>query len=388
MNVCIYSKKSEPEANFKKQEHIFPASLGGLRKLPKGYVSDEINEKFSKELEVEFTRDSFLSILRQFIGPGSRGNVNNPKKATQSKVHVLECEDGSYILGYIESGRPFGIEQIIFNLEKGILSDSVITSRSKCENITDLLEKLLQLDYSNTTVIKDSYIPKNKIMLGFKEYQEKGRGSIKQKCFIGHNPEITISDELKDKMEILIKKLYENSIGKEDNSIVESQHVKSYQSIRFDIEKFYRTCAKIAFNYVASVVGQEIVLGEEFDDIRNYIVNGGNGNFVIDVNAIVELKAKQRTNYLGVKHSIIAFSVENEIIVFLSFYGEFDFIVRIPYKIDICKLREVLNKQVIVINWENRCEEKIPTKDYICPEYGDILILKNIENGYINRRNL
>ncbi|MCC0670579.1 MULTISPECIES: HNH endonuclease [unclassified Clostridioides] len=378
MNVCIYSKKSEPEANFKKQEHIFPASLGGKSTLPKGYVSDEINEKFSKELELDFTREGFLAILRQFIGPGSRGNINNPKKATQSKVHLILDEDDNNALGYIVKGVPKYIKQIIFNLEYGALSNSTKLFLPKAENEMEELEKFLQADYSNTTVIKDSYIPKNKIMLGFKEYQEKGRGSIKQKWFIGHNPEVTINDELKDKMEILIKKLYENSIGKEDDSIVESQHVKSYQSIRFDIEKFYRTCAKIAFNYVASVVGQEIVLGEEFDDIRNYIVNGGNGDFVEDVNAIVDPKAKQRTNYLGVKHAIIAFSVENEIIVFLSFYGEFDFIVRIPYKIDICKLREVLNKQVIVINWENRCEEKIPTKKELLDQKFEELLKEEV----------
>ncbi|EMH2709941.1 hypothetical protein SI855_002686 [Clostridioides difficile] len=378
MNVCIYSKKSEPEANFKKQEHIFPASLGGKSTLPKGYVSDEINEKFSKELEVEFVREGLLAILRQFLGPGSRGDINNPKKATQSKVHVIVSEDENNALGYIVKGVPRYIEQVIFDLEEnGLLNSSKLLS-PKTKNMTEELEKFLKADYNHITFIKDSHIPKNEVILGLNEYQEKGRGSIKQKWFIGHNPEVSINNELKGKIKDFTKKAYEDSIGKEYDSTVQSQRVKSYQSIRFDIEKFYRTCAKIAFNYVTSVVGQEIVLGEEFDDIRNYIVNGGNGDFVIDVNAIVDPKAKQRTNYLGVKHAIIASFEENEIIVSLFFYGEFHFIVQMPYKIDICKLPKESNIQGLVIDWENRCEEKIPTKKELLDQKFEELLKEEV----------
>ena len=125
MNTCIYSKKTEPDVHFKKQEHIFPASLGGLSKLPKGYVSDEINEKFSSELEIEFMREGIISIPRQFMGPGTRGNISNIKKATQSKVHLMKDDGNRYALGYVVLGKPIHIKQIIFNFDnEGNLSDS------------------------------------------------------------------------------------------------------------------------------------------------------------------------------------------------------------------------------------------------------------------------
>lgn len=41
-NLCIYTKENDTEAYFRNQEHIIPACIGGMQKLPKGYVSDEI----------------------------------------------------------------------------------------------------------------------------------------------------------------------------------------------------------------------------------------------------------------------------------------------------------------------------------------------------------
>ncbi|MCC0726680.1 hypothetical protein KGF51_09680 [Clostridioides sp. ZZV14-6045] len=264
MNICIYSKKLESEVNFEKQEHIFPSSLGGISKLPKGYVSDEINEKFSKELELDFTREGFLAIVRQFIGPGSRGNVNNPKKATQSKVHLISNEDGN-ALGYISLGKPIYIKQIIFNLEDGVLSNSTKLLFSKTKNVTEELEKFLNTDYKYITLIRDNHISKKEVIFGLKEYQEKGRGPIKQKWFIGHNPEVLINEDFKEKLKKLVNEVYEHSIDKELYLTIENKSVTSYQTLEFNIDIFYRTCAKIAFNYIVSIVGQEIALKEDFD---------------------------------------------------------------------------------------------------------------------------
>lgn len=46
-NLCIYTKENDTEAHFRNQEHIIPACIGGMQKLPKGYVSDEMNTLFS-----------------------------------------------------------------------------------------------------------------------------------------------------------------------------------------------------------------------------------------------------------------------------------------------------------------------------------------------------
>lgn len=88
MQKCIYSLKTASEANFQKQEHVIPACIGGKAKLPKGYVSDEVNEMFSK-LELDFARNNLLiSLNRVFFGPGKRGSLD-PNKATESDIHIM-----------------------------------------------------------------------------------------------------------------------------------------------------------------------------------------------------------------------------------------------------------------------------------------------------------
>lgn len=44
--TCIYYGVS-PLLTYKNQEHVFPAGLGGNKKLPNDYVSDQANKLFS-----------------------------------------------------------------------------------------------------------------------------------------------------------------------------------------------------------------------------------------------------------------------------------------------------------------------------------------------------
>ena len=45
--MCIFYGSNE-KLTYNSQEHIFPATIGGIVKLPKGYVSDQANKYFSK----------------------------------------------------------------------------------------------------------------------------------------------------------------------------------------------------------------------------------------------------------------------------------------------------------------------------------------------------
>ncbi|MEX1031438.1 MAG: hypothetical protein WDZ91_15555, partial [Paenibacillaceae bacterium] len=60
---------------YSNQEHVIPAGLGGITKLPHGYVSDEAN-KFFSPYELRALRNSFLSVNRDNNGPGRRGSLN------------------------------------------------------------------------------------------------------------------------------------------------------------------------------------------------------------------------------------------------------------------------------------------------------------------------
>lgn len=102
MNKCIYLKTDENQT-FDKEEHIFPAGLGGIEKLPKGYVSDYVNGEVFSKLELIFMRESIIAIDRMFLGPGKRGNLSK-KKETKSKMAIY-CNSNNkddISLGYIK----------------------------------------------------------------------------------------------------------------------------------------------------------------------------------------------------------------------------------------------------------------------------------------------
>lgn len=356
MTTCIYSKKSEPNVSFKKQEHVFPASLGGIKKLPKGYVSDEINEKFSSELEIEFMREGIISIPRQFMGPGTRGNINNIKKATQSKVHLMKVDDDRYTLGYVVLGKPNHIKQIIFNFdnEGNLLNSHELIFPSDIKDIVGEIKKFLELNDS-ITFIKDNKIPSNKIIVGLHEYQHKGKGPILSKWFIGHNGDTHVNNDLKTKLKLEIQRLYDSSKGQEFDLTITSKQVTSYQTLRFDMDIFFRTCAKIAFNYVAQILGVDIVLKKDFDGIRNYIVNGGKNNFVSFGKSMDE-PANPLFDCLNDTHTVIANFTQEHILVIIIFYGVTHIGVRVPYIASINELPDSFRMSGIVIDWKNREE--------------------------------
>lgn len=104
--MCIYLGEAEG-LTYKKQEHIFPAGLGGVRTLPRGYVSDQANEAFSR-LEGELMHASPIALDRYFSGPGDRRG-----KDSQSYVTVGRCDDGQLALSYLSMGVPRLIPQAL-----------------------------------------------------------------------------------------------------------------------------------------------------------------------------------------------------------------------------------------------------------------------------------
>ncbi|MDD4562431.1 MAG: hypothetical protein PHW39_05090 [Syntrophomonadaceae bacterium] len=80
---CIYLKQTKPDLKFTKREHVIPAGIGGIEKLPSGYVSDAANEFFSS-IELIALRKTFLAVNRENVGPGKRGTLNVKKVKSPS----------------------------------------------------------------------------------------------------------------------------------------------------------------------------------------------------------------------------------------------------------------------------------------------------------------
>lgn len=120
---CIYFGNTKKELSYKEREHVIPASLGGKKKLPRGVVSDQANEFFSK-YEMKAVRKTLLSINRNNNGPGKRGSLS-VKKVESPQINLFEVVeneqdnnlDTKYApvrLGFLFCGTVYMIPQILF----------------------------------------------------------------------------------------------------------------------------------------------------------------------------------------------------------------------------------------------------------------------------------
>lgn len=133
---CIYSKKKEPDVSFKKREHVFPCTIGGIATLPKGYVSDSVNELFGRELEAPFSRKfPLIKIIKMLISPIGRKKHNNFDRLSVIKLTNID----KYELGYIEEGIPKVIDQIVVDIENNIENMEIESILS--DNDENVLEK-------------------------------------------------------------------------------------------------------------------------------------------------------------------------------------------------------------------------------------------------------
>lgn len=170
MNKCIYLKESDDTQTFNKAEHIFPAGIGGVRKLPKGYVSDNVNGIIFSKMELDFMRNSVISICREIEGPGKRGSLSL-KKATKSKVGISKDEEGQVKLAYIKKAKPYSIDQIKISEFKVVgLTIGKSENKSDYENLKEFVIKLERFveGYKNyhITYIKDISIDLETILIG------------------------------------------------------------------------------------------------------------------------------------------------------------------------------------------------------------------------------
>ena len=114
--MCLYYK-NRTDLTYDSGEHILPAALGGIQKLPVDYVSSQFNTNISK-LELDFIRNSFVSVAREIEGPGHRGKLA-VRHAISSPVQVIEgATDKSIVsLGYMKKGRLYEIPHLLLNTE-------------------------------------------------------------------------------------------------------------------------------------------------------------------------------------------------------------------------------------------------------------------------------
>ena len=100
MNKCIYTGKETPQASFDSAEHIFSKCIGGQNCLPRGYVSDEINNIFSK-YERQFARENPIVLINRMFYP----RVGRKHHKNREKMAVFKYDD-KVTLGYVAEANP------------------------------------------------------------------------------------------------------------------------------------------------------------------------------------------------------------------------------------------------------------------------------------------
>ena len=305
MSTCIYLKKSEPNVTFTAREHIIPAGIGGIHKLELGYVSDEINNAFSK-LELNFMRNSITALPRQFVGPGKRGDLSE-KKGSKSNIHIMTNNenDGDVKLGYIKLSKPYHIPQILIYSNDTVEFCFNQTDGEYGIQLTDFINNLRGFKDSLNLIVNEK-VPKHLVILGY---------SDSKWIMAKNNININIP------YENIITKLINDTKIHDIKPSYDSTKVTSHQHLVFDITQFYRVCSKIVFNFLASSKGVDYVLQGKFDPIRNWIVSGGDNEYTRHLDNCDGEKIMSKISLPNQAHCIIICKFDNSLIGLLSLYG-------------------------------------------------------------------
>lgn len=315
--LCIYSKKNEEHATFKKREHIIPASLGGTKELPKGYVADDVNMKFSY-MENDYLGFSFVGILRKYYGPGKRGSLKNDGGAKTDIAYEL-----NHKLSYMSKGVAYSITQIHFRTTTIDFIPKDRDGRPFEEERARFVQELHRYKHTDLDYrfIQDDRIPEGEYYLGYGEHRNK-----KMWILAGSDP---ISKEILETKICSFLKAFKNESILGLEMIEVPSNLQLYFEDVSNIDYFFRVSAKIIFNYLAMTKGQDYVLDSQFDPIRNWILNGGEDKFTLtNIHDIVKrlqevddpnlLKQSKANIYL---HRITLWRKENLILGTLELYG-------------------------------------------------------------------
>ena len=313
---CIYFESKE--LTYNKQEHVIPAGLGGTVKLPRGYVSDQANEMFSK-LEVIALRTTLIAGLRNYIGPAHRGKMtphrkNNPHiqlLKLNEKYGCIEQQEMKYKLGFTLDKKTYFLSQILFSLNKNLNIDKVILSGGTYD--------LKESDKILKTVLPNK-IDCGKLIPIQTEHKVDFSGVIigryYDNLYVYCNVPFVTTKRVVD---IINNQPWDNKVV---NTLVGGDYDFSYKlkgGIKDD--SLYFLLAKTAFNVLAYKKGQEFALSFCFNDIRSKIISNTALCLVKEfdnhkIEGWIKEKGKDES------HIVVIGKQGKEIIAYVSFYGD------------------------------------------------------------------
>jgi len=248
--MCIYFRASD-NLKYESREHIFSQAVGGMRRLPQGFVSDQANSLFSK-LELIAFRQSFIALNRVVLGPGTKGSVAN--KMTSS-VNIICYDNGDFGLGLLKNLKEHLIPH-------GYMFDGKLRWGCNAEDGMDCIYQTiidLKCFDGNVRRLTERAMPKEAMLFGLYE----------KTLYIGSRDD-SISNEKSLRIINEVLKLTENREGVFSTRDNPGKH--SFTLL--DDNNISRVYGKTAFNVLAHIAGMEYVQNSLFDKFRNWITTG------------------------------------------------------------------------------------------------------------------
>lgn len=340
MNKCIYSLLQNE--NFKKQEHVFPAFLGGKKCLDKGVVSDESNELFSK-MEAQVSHFSGISALRDLYGPGKRGKLK-----FEGKPLLANYDGNPSFFVSMSNNRLNVINQIIitftglrYKVHFGLKENN--DPRESLKQGIEFKNMFMSIKKTDRYVyIEDPLGLDNRYVVTF----------YKGKWYLSSRSRIDI-----------FKLMYKIKTGKPYNGdFMNSEVIKVKEGISLsrvanDTVDTYRVYAKTIFNTLCFLYGQDFCLDKKFNIIRKYVYNGlNNDQLQCNLNHMIDFKTIIHESDFDNQSHIVMLS-ENYLGIngVISFYGgAYVFALNITR---IVQTKESL--KFFVVDWKNNVEKVI-----------------------------
>lgn len=349
--MCIYLG-DKIGLHYENQEHIFPAGIGGIAKLPAGFASDEFNKMISV-FELDFMRNSLVSIPRHFEGPGKRGKLAE-KFYSPSKVSViLNVKDKVHSLGYTIKGKPYEIPHMSLNPATGATSLSFPNDHSTSfeSKITKFHEWSKQIDWDKTIELDGSMLPDNLILYGIAKLES---GALRS--FIAKN-NLNQFHLHAAMVQRIAEDYYKQS--KEPSAMKYHAQVHAKATLSHD---HYRIFAKVAVNFIASIKGQDFIQADRFKPIVNWVTHGGDNKFVRLIPEI-NLFGTDAFKFPPSSHYVIVSKVHERMIAYISLYSSLNVFLDFGFK-----MNEPFNDIGMVCDWKNR-------KEYSLLEYISTLVV-------------
>ena len=379
MPKCIFSGADETTATFSEREHIFPKCIGGVRCLPLGYVSDEVNQSFSK-MELGFARENPIVVTRRMFSPP----MGRKKHTNREKIGIMRDTDHGtgYHLGIVRNCTPISLDQLVVTsklppeIPKGFPIHVILAPSMTLTHEQQAIQFWSRLSAYNgcPVCIKDANLPIHTYLLGERD----------KRWFLAlHKSENTelIKPQLAKFVDAVSKMrpeqfFSENSVGVK----LVQHHVETHFTFNFSLIDSLRVYAKIAINCLAELKGQDFAMSPALDEIKKAILTGEEiDKYVMPVKgpnpALLTLKQFSERLPLGGEPHCTTFvqDADGTLIAVVTLFGQDGLMIRMG------RLIERFGADCYICDWEHRTDytmEECAIKicGYDGEEWRDLLI--------------